>query len=257
VAAGKQTLLFDPKVQLLANTLLTGSLIELLPSPDNELGIRYLEAERITSDEPIVVKKWLENLASNGILEGRLVRKLVLCPNCNSSDNQRSFDRPQASHVCEKCGRSFAIEDATQTELYAYRLSKDAESQFGGESPLLKPFAEVLAGFGYNVTIGGVLHGASGTDHRFNLVGARETSSGKEEETIVVDVVASDRSLNENPVAVMFAKRYDTDADKSALIAIPGIVENGRKLASLYKIVLIEAGSTTEAVDKLRSGLSP
>lgn len=253
MAAGKQTLLFDPEVQLLANFLLAGSPSELLPSTDNELGIRYLEAERITGDEPTAVTKWLENLASKGILDRRFVRKIAVCPKCRAC--QKPIESPQSNQVCEKCGQSFAIEDGAVTDLYAYRLSKETKSQLRGEGSLLKPFGEALAGFGYHVTIGGVLQGASGTEHRFNLVGVKESGSGKE--TVVVDVIASDHLIDENPVVIMFGKRYDTNASKSALIAIPGIVENGRKLASLYRIALIEASSLTEGVDKLRLSLSP
>ena len=323
MVAGKQVILFEPKLQLLANYLLAGSALEVLPTPDREIGARYLEAERITDDPPATVKIWLEGLASSGVLQRRFVNKIVLCPKCGSANTpvqyccpvcrsididkktllehlacgakdkddsfrrgsqwicprcsrplgelginhktvgtwflcracQKPFDRPQSFHVCEKCRHFFVIEEAVLTDVYAYRLSEDTESQLKGGGVFVKPLKEVLESLGYRVETAGILRGVSGTDHRFDLVGVRE--SGSKRETVAVDLVASDRLVGDESITTMFAKRYDTNPEKSALVVIPGIVENGRKLASLYKIALIEAASATEAVEKLRLSLSP
>jgi hypothetical protein len=53
----------------------------------------------------------------------------------------------------------------------------------------------------------------------------------------------------------MFAKVYDVAPDKSFLIAIPKMSENGRKLADLYKISLIEARNQKEAMKALENFL--
>jgi hypothetical protein len=147
------------------------------------------------------------------------------------------------------------IEEAVLTDVYAYRLSEDTESQLKGGGVFVKPLKEVLESLGYRVEAAGILRGVSGTDHRFDLVGVRESDSKRE--TVAVDLIASDRLVGDESITTMFAKRYDTNPEKSALVVIPGIVENGRKLASLYKIALIEAASATEAVEKLRLSLSP
>ena len=49
----------------------------------------------------------------------------------------------------------------------------------------------------------------------------------------------------------MFAKVYDVAPDRAALIAIPRMSENGRKLAGLYKIELIEGRNQKEALKAL------
>jgi len=255
VDAGNQTLLFDPRMQLLAGLLLTGGLSEFLPSSDDETVVRYMEVERLTGDEPTAVRNLLENLASGGILERRFVKRLISCPNCSSTHSQKPVDSPQSYHLCETCGRSFAIERTVLTDVYAYKLSKDAESQLTGERSPLKPLEESLVGCGYDVTIGGIVQGASGTKHWFNVVAVRESDAGKD--TIVVDLVAADSLVGVNPVLILFAKRYDVDANKSVLIAMPGIMETGRKLASMYGITLIEASNIAEAAHKLRQSLSP
>jgi len=53
----------------------------------------------------------------------------------------------------------------------------------------------------------------------------------------------------------MFAKVFDVAPSKAYLIAIPKIAENGRKLADLYKIKLIEAADQNAAVKALEAAL--
>lgn len=321
MVASKLPFLHEPKVQLLANYLLIGGSPDLKPTLDPELGVRYPEAERITGDDAATVRKWLGELVSCGILEGRFVNKLILCPKCNSSDTpthyccpycksididkkalfehlacgvidkddnfrkdgqlvcprcsrqlnqlgithkavgtwffcrscQKPFDKPQSFHVCSKCRHFFVVEDAILADVFAYKLSKEAQSQLKSGGLFLKPLKDVLDSLGYEVAIGGVLQGASGTAHRFDLVGTRE--NGPVKETVAVDVVASDGLVDASSVTAMFAKRYDTNPDKAVLVAIPAILESGKKLAAMYKITLIEAGSAPEAVEKLRLNL--
>ena len=322
VIPSKRLILFEPKVQLLANFLLTGSLAEILPTLDVERGVRYTEVERITGDEPATVNTWLEELASNGVLERRFVSKLVLCPQCNSNDApvnyccptcrsididkkalfehlacgvvdkednfrkkddlicprcgrllgelgithkevgtwfqcrscQKAFDRPQSFHVCKKCRHFFVVEEAIVTDVFAYRLSKIAEAELKSGGIFLKPLKDVLEDSGYEVTVAGSLRGKSGTDHHFDLIGRRE--KGHTSEVVALDVASSDGLVDATAVTRMFAKRYDTNPDKSILVIIPRINESGKKLAVMYNIALIEAGSAAEAVDKLKRNLT-
>ena len=321
MVASKSLVLMEPKVQLLANFLVTGGAVEVTPTIDHELGVRYLEVERLTGDDPETVKNWLEQLATDGVLKGRFVDKLIICPKCGSNntpvhyccpvcrsvdidkkalfehlacgvidkeDNFRKnaelvcprcsrqlgelgithkavgtwflcrsclkpFDRPQSFHVCGKCKHFFAVEDAIFTDVLAYGLSEEAEAKLRSGGLFLKPLRDTMEGLGYKVAVAGFLRGASGTDHVFDLVGSRKKGAGME--TVVVDVVASDGLVTDSSVTGMFAKRYDTNPDKSVLVVIPGISENGKKLANLYKIDLIEAGTAPEAIDKLRLSL--
>lgn len=321
MAASKSLALFEPKVQLLANYLLSTTAAELTPTPDSENGVRYLEAERITGDEPRVVAKWLEDLAAKGVLDKRFVSKLILCPKCGSMDVPinyccphcrsveidkkalfehlacgiidkednfkkngqfacprcgrslgqlgithkavgtwflcrtclKPFDRPLSFHVCGKCRHFFVIEDAVLIDSFAYKLSKEAESQLKSGGIFLKPIKEVLESLGYDVVIGGTLHGASGADHRFDLIGSR--TDGSRKETVAVDVVSSDGLVGDSAVATMFAKRYDANPDKPVLVVIPGINESGKKLAAMYRIAIVEAASGFEAVEKLKQSV--
>jgi hypothetical protein len=53
----------------------------------------------------------------------------------------------------------------------------------------------------------------------------------------------------------MFAKIYDVSPDRACLVAIPKMGENGKKLASLYKIELIEAKDQKEVINVLQAYL--
>lgn len=321
MAASKSLVLVEPKVQLLANFLLTGGAPEIAPDLDTELGVRYLEVERLTSEDPGAVKKWLERLVTEGVLKRRFVNKLIICPKCSSSDTPihyccphcrsldlekkalfehlacgvidkednfrkdgqlvcprcsrqlgdlgithravgswffcrsclKPFDRPMSFHVCAKCKHYFAVEDAIFVDVFAYGLTEEAEKQLKSGGFFLKPLKDMLEKSGYTVAVGGMLRGSSGTDHRFDLVGSKQ--QGSVVETVVLDVVSSDRLVSDGSVTTMFAKRYDTNPKKSILVVIPGITENGKKLASLYKIEVVEAGTAPEAIDKLRVSL--
>jgi len=51
----------------------------------------------------------------------------------------------------------------------------------------------------------------------------------------------------------MFAKVFDVTPHKACLIAIPKMSENGRKLADLYKVKLIEAKDQNVAIKALEA----
>jgi hypothetical protein len=53
----------------------------------------------------------------------------------------------------------------------------------------------------------------------------------------------------------MFAKVYDVSPDRAILVTIPRMSENGRKLASLYKIELIEGKNQKEALKALEKAM--
>ena len=79
-------------------------------------------------------------------------------------------------------------------------------------------------------------------------------STGKKKNTTVIDFATStDDVVSEHSVIAMFAKIFDATPDKACLVAIPQMSENGRKLASLYKIDLVEAKDQNMAVDALKA----
>jgi hypothetical protein len=66
---------------------------------------------------------------------------------------------------------------------------------------------------------------------------------------------STENVVSEQPVIALFAKIFDVSPDYAYLIAIPGICENGKKMAQLYKIRIIEAKNQEEAIKALRDKL--
>jgi hypothetical protein len=61
--------------------------------------------------------------------------------------------------------------------------------------------------------------------------------------------------VSEQPVIALFAKIYDVSPENAYLIAIPKVSENGKKMAELYSIKLIEAKNQKEAIKELKDKL--
>jgi len=174
-------------------------------------------------------------------------RKAGVWCTCNECD--KSFDIPTTSHFCRDCHKDFMFEDAIYKDVYSYNLSAQAvkEASFGWV--LIAPIKEFLQACGYNVKIPGHLKGASGASHKFDITASRETIP---QNVMVFDLaVSNDKPVTEQPVIAMFAKIYDVTPDKACVIAVPKINENGKKLAVLYKINVIEAKDQAEVLKAL------
>jgi hypothetical protein len=58
--------------------------------------------------------------------------------------------------------------------------------------------------------------------------------------------------VSEQPVIALFAKIFDVSPDKAYLIAIPKVSDNGKKMAKLYNIQIVEARNQKEAIKALK-----
>jgi hypothetical protein len=56
----------------------------------------------------------------------------------------------------------------------------------------------------------------------------------------------------EQPVIALFAKSYDVSPDSAYLIVIPKMNDNGKRMAELYNIQIVEAKSHKEATKALK-----
>jgi len=73
---------------------------------------------------------------------------------------------------------------------------------------------------------------------------------------MVIDLASStENAVSEQPVIALFAKIFDVSPDSAYLIAIPKISENGKKMAELYNIKVVEAKNREEAVRALKDRL--
>lgn len=194
----------------------------------------------------------------------------LICPKCNKelitpdldynkagvwcSCNQctKSFDIPVPSHFCRECHKNFTFDDAIYKNVYSYSLTPEASKEATMGWIMVGPIMEFLEDMGFSVESPGFLNGKSGTRHMFDL-----TAVSAENNTTAIDLATStDGPVSEQSVISMFAKIFDSNPERACLVAIPKMSENGRNLAKLYKIELIEAIDQNAAIEALKDSIS-
>jgi Thaumarchaeal output domain 1 len=212
-------------------------------------------------------KTLLEHTACGTIdsVDNFLVAGGLACPKCNvelmeagidyqklgswfqcEQCNKRS-DMPSPIHRCRSCGHIFTIKETGFEKIYSYRLSSEAEEEFKRSFVLMKPIGDALEEFQFQVQMPGQLPGRSGVLHRFDAVASK--SSG---DLVVIDLIASENPIDEEPVAALYAKIFDVTPTQAILITIPSAIEKAKRLASLYRIVIIEASNPETAADQMK-----
>jgi transcription elongation factor Elf1 len=169
-----------------------------------------------------------------------------VCRNCS-----KSFDIPVPSHFCRDCQVTFTFEDAVYKDVYAYTLSPEAGKESSLGWIMVNPIRQFLESKGFKVETPGFLKGKSGANHLFDVTAFRK-EEGKG--VIVIDVAtATEDEVTEQPVIALFAKIYDVSPDHACLIAVPKINENGKRMAKLYNISLVETEDQNEAINGLKA----
>jgi transcription elongation factor Elf1 len=168
---------------------------------------------------------------------------------CSCNDCGKSFDIAVPSHFCRVCSTNFTFEDAVYRDVYSYSLNEEIMKEAGVGYILVAPIREFLRSRGFTVESPGFLKGKSGASHMFDVTAWRGELTRN---VVVIDLATSaDEPVSEQSIIAMFAKTYDVAPDKACLIAIPKMSDNGRKLAGLYNIHLIEAKNQNEAIKSL------
>ena len=212
-------------------------------------------------------KTLLEHTACGNIdsVDNFLVEGGLVCPKCSKElveagvDYQKlgawfqctqcgkRSDMPSPIHRCRSCGHIFTIRDTGFVNVYAYRLSADAEEEFKRTYLVMKPIGLVLEEFQFRVEMPAQIAGRSGGLHRFDAVATKDSS-----EVVVIDVIASEKEIDEVPVASLYAKVFDVAPSQAILVAIPRLTERAKKLASLYRISVIEADNSQQAAERIK-----
>ena len=170
---------------------------------------------------------------------------------CTCNDCGKSFDIPVTFHFCRDCNQSFSFEEALYKDVYLYKASDEAMQEAALGLILIAPIKEFLEERGFDVETPGFLKGKSGASHMFDIMASRR---GIPRNITVIDLAtATEGVVSEQSVIGMFAKIYDVSPDKAYLIAIPKMNEDGKKLATLYNIELIEAKDQKEALKRLNA----
>ena len=170
---------------------------------------------------------------------------------CTCNKCAKSFDIPVPAHFCRNCKANFTFDEALYKDVYSYSLTPQAAKEANLGYILTVPIIEFFENLGFEVESPGFLSGSSGTRHMFDLTAV---SAGEKKSTTAIDIVtSSDDVVSEQSVISLFAKIFDATPDMACLVAIPKMNENGRKLASLYKINLVEAEDHNAAIEALKS----
>ncbi|MEM4703472.1 MAG: hypothetical protein QXJ02_00155 [Candidatus Bathyarchaeia archaeon] len=173
---------------------------------------------------------------------------------CTCNDCKRSFDIPVSSHFCRDCKENFSFEEIRIENVYSYTLSEEARGEAKIGWIVIAPIKEFFEEQGFEVESPAYLKGKSGANHLFDIVASKGEVTRK---ITVVDVTASSEPVvSEQPVIALFAKIFDVSPHKAYLIVIPQLSENGKKMAELYHIQVIEAKNEKEAVRSLKESMT-
>lgn len=169
---------------------------------------------------------------------------------CTCTDCKKSFDIPVTAHFCRNCHANSNFEDAVIREVYAYSLREEVRTESNLGWTIISPIRELLQENGFTVESPAFLKGKSGANHIFDVAAFKR---GMTRKVTVIDLATStEAAVTEQPVIALFAKIYDVSPDNAYLIAIPRMSDNGKKMAGLYNIKIIEAKSQKEAVKAVR-----
>jgi hypothetical protein len=172
---------------------------------------------------------------------------------CTCKECKKSFDIPITTHFCRDCQANSTFEEAIIKEVYAYTLKEETKAQASLGWVIIAPIRDFLTENGFDVESPAFLKGKSGANHMFDIGAFKGEITRK---TIVIDLATSvDDTVSEQPVIALFAKTFDVSPDAAYLIAIPKMGENGKRMAELYSIQIIEAKNQKEAIKALKERL--
>ena len=117
---------------------------------------------------------------------------------------------------------------------------------------VIAPIRDFLVENGFEVESPAFIKGKSGANHMFDIVAYKGEGEAARKVTVIDLATSAENAVSEQPVIALFAKIYDVSPENAYLIAIPKVSENGKKMAELYSIKLIEAKNQKEAIKALK-----
>jgi hypothetical protein len=169
---------------------------------------------------------------------------------CTCKDCSKSFDIPLTAHFCRDCHTSFTFEEAIIKDVYAYSLNEEVREEAALGWVIISPIREFLVENGFEVESPAFVKGKSGANHMFDIAAYLKGAANK---ITVIDIATStENAVSEQPIIALFAKVFDVSPESAYLIAIPKVSENGKKMAGLYNIKIIEAKNQKEAIKALK-----
>ncbi len=163
------------------------------------------------------------------------------------------FDDPKQAFICRKCEEEFDLKKSAFYDTYTYTLNKELVPEVKGVVGL-PVFKSGLESLGFGVELPGTVTGSSGMIHNFTI---SATKNGK---SLVLDVVESDKEVEEKEMFAFCAKLTDVKSSKGVLIAIPSLSRRAKDFAasqlSSGVVFSVEGKNTLEALEQLKVTLS-
>ncbi len=138
-------------------------------------------------------------------------------------------------------------------DVYSYTLSNQAKQEAAGSWVLIAPIRDFLIERGFEVEGPAFLKGKSGANHMFDVIARKGTA--KKEVTVIDLATSTESEVSEQPVIALFAKIFDVSPSHAYLIAMPKMNDNGKKMAELYNIRVVDARNQNEAIEALQEKL--
>ncbi|NIQ06647.1 MAG: hypothetical protein GWO20_13245, partial [Candidatus Korarchaeota archaeon] len=172
---------------------------------------------------------------------------------CTCIDCGKSFDIPDTAHFCRDCHANSNFENAVIENVYTYSLKEGIEEEASAGWIVVAPIKDLLEERGFQVESPAFLKGKSGANHMFDIA---IRQGGKKGEVKVIDLAYSvEDAVPEQPVISLFAKIFDVTPEEAYLIAIPKLSGNGKRMAKLYNIEVVDARNSKEAGKELKKRL--
>lgn len=172
---------------------------------------------------------------------------------CVCKDCSKSFDIPVTAHFCRHCHANSTFEDAVIKDIYGYSLKEEIREEAAVGWVIIEPMSEFLRENGFEVESRAFLKGKSGANHMFDIVAYK--GDVKRKVTVIDLAISTEDAVPEQPVIALFAKIFDVSPDSAYLIAIPEMSENGKKMAGLYNIKVVEAENQEDVIEALKDKL--
>ena len=204
----------------------------------------YVDFERnFKKDGKLICPKCGKSLTAIGV-DYRRPGRFYSCSSCNSK-----FTEPKYIVKCGKCGAVSDLLDLKVTKINSYKFNPDSINILKLSTIDLKPVMDLLRSAGWTVEKRKSITGRSGVTYIFSLVASRKHSTMKKPE-ILIDMIMSDKLIDEAQILPFIAKIMDIDAENVIVACSPRLNRAANNLLKYYNVAVVE-GSTLEELTKV------
>jgi len=183
------------------------------------------------------------------VKDGKDYRTVGVWYSCLSCGKQ--FDTPKNTSLCLSCTKEFSTQELIISSINKITIDKAILEDFSKRHFVLRPLLKVISDVGYEPMSPGTITGKSGYQHIFSAVG-----KGDDGKIYAFEIAVGNPQVEESTILNMFAKVLDTQPAKSYMICMPSLNINGKKIADVYGIEVIEGESMAEVSKGLHNAIA-